>query len=512
MSLPGDTRSSRRGPTLPVVRTSVIPPDAGGVLTALARVGYDLEVALADIVDNSLDAQADTVLIRFLRTSGRLTSLVIVDNGHGIPEAGFDAAMGFGADTGKENSDLGKYGMGLKSASFSQSQAVTVLSGHGGEAAGRRWTTDNIRSGWICEHIDPTAAADHLSQDWGQLVLNGSGTVIRWDDLDAFRVARDRADGVLEDYFRRIALHLGLHFHRFLAAGRLQILVDAVNEETGDRGSARPIAALDPFGYPETGRRSYPRGFRLDIAGVGALDVEAHIWPRRSRHSGYILGGGKVSQRQGFYFYRNDRLIQAGGWNGWRDDAEPHSSLARVRVDLPGDYDDAFGLNLQKSSVSVPAGFFEALVVSRSDGTSFAQYLRDAIETYRRRSGRPAGPEAPLVPGAGITKSLARRLRRMAVVNSGDPARSVTLAWKTLPESEFFRLDRDNDTLHLNTRYRSAVMLGKRGGPADAPLVKTLLFLLLETELSRERSSATSRDWLTKCQTMLVAAARTQER
>jgi hypothetical protein len=499
-----------RGSSLPVEGTSVILPDAEGVLIALARIGYELEVALADLVDNSLDAGASTILIRFYRTNERLISVGVVDDGEGMTERRLDEAMGFGKDTGKGFDQLGKYGMGLKSASFSQCRSVTVITKRRNAVAARRWTVDSIKNGWICEHIERGAATEHLSQDWGLMTLDGAGTLIQWDGLDAFRVARDRADGVLEEYFRRISLHLGLHFHRFIASGRVRICLDAINEESGERGAARVVEPLDPFGYPTAGRRGYPRTFTVQVPAVGKLDMVAHIWPRRSRAPGYTLGGGKVSQRQGFYFYRNDRLIQAGGWSGWRDDAEPHSSLARVQVDLGGKHDQAFGLNVQKSAVSVPAGFLEALASARSGSVAFAQYVRDAVETYRSRPRALANGDAPLVPDRGVGGSLARRLRREIAGPSPRPVRRVPLVWKRLAEDVFFDLDRDRDVVYLNSRYRPAVLLGTRGSAADAPLTKTLLFLLLEDELDRQRRSGLSKEWIAKCQAMLVAAAKAQ--
>ena len=78
--------------------------------------------------------------------------------------------------------------------------------------------------------------------------------------------------------------------------------------------------------------------------------AECHIWPPQSHALGYRLGGGKVALRQGFYFYRNNRVIQAGGWNGVRgDDGEPHLSLARVKIDLPSELDSMFKLDVTKS-------------------------------------------------------------------------------------------------------------------------------------------------------------------
>jgi hypothetical protein len=501
---------SPRGSVLPVEGTSVILPDAEGVLTAVARIGYELEVALADLVDNSIDARAQAILIRFFRMNDRLTSLAVVDDGQGMTERRLDQAMGFGTRTGKGFEDLGKYGMGLKSASFSQCKSVTVITKRRQSVAARRWTADNIREGWVCEHLERQAASDHIGQDWGALVPNSSGTLVQWDGLDAFRVARDRADGVLEDYFRRISLHLGLHFHRFISSGGVSIHLDAVNDETGERGPQRLVAALDPFGYPETGRRGYPRRFTLSIPKIGKLRMVAHIWPRRSRTPGYTLGGGRVSQSQGFYFYRNDRLIQGGGWNGWRDDAEPHSSLARVEVDLTGTLDQAFGLNVQKSAVSVPAGFLEALPAARSGPVTFTQFVQEAIETYRSGPRARDDAEAPLVPDRGFGRRLATNFRRQIAGSSKSPARKVPFVWKNLPDDLFFDLDRERDIVYLNSHYRAAVLQGNRGSAADAPLVKTLIFLLLEDELDRLRSSEANREWLRNCQSMLVAAAKAQ--
>lgn len=493
---------------LPVEGRSINLPDAEGVLTALARVGYSLEVALADLVDNSIDAHAHNVLIRFFRTRRRLISLAIVDDGDGMTEVCLEQAMGFGRGTGKGDADLGKYGMGLKSASFSQCRAVTVITVRDFTVVGRRWTADSIRSGWICEHIARKAAAQHLARDWGEVTIERSGTLVHWDELDAFRVAQNRADGVLEDLFKRIALHLGITFHRYIESGRLAIYLDAMNEETNEVGPPRPIGALNPFGYPETGRRGYPKTFLCEIPGLGALDLKGHVWPRRSRLPGYTLGGGKVSQRQGFYFYRNERLIQAGGWNGWRDDAEPHSSLARVCVDLPARYDHAFGLNLQKSGVSVPAGFLEALPRTKSASTSFSDYIRDAVDTYRRVPPSPVG--TPLVPDRGLGKRLAAQVQNQIAGPTGKHSRKVKFEWRRLPEDKFFDLNRDGDVIVMNSLYRSAVLLGTRGGAADAPLTKSLLFLLVAEEFDRLRSSEASREWMARCQAVLVQAAEAQ--
>jgi hypothetical protein len=488
--------------------TSIVEPDSRGVLTAFARIGYELEVALADLVDNSIDAHARNVLIRFYRTTGQLASLCVVDDGEGIPDEAFDDAMGFGIDTGKGFDELGKYGIGLKAASFSQAKAVTVLSRSKGAVAGRRWTADNVAQGWVCDHIAEAPAADVLNEDWRTVSTVSSGSVVIWDELDAFRVARDRADGLLEQYFRTISVHLGLHFHRFIESGEIRLFLDAVNEETGEAGAPREVLPLDPFGYPTTGRLGYPRDFSLDIPQVGNLAVQAHIWPRRSRHHGYLLGGGGVSQRQGFYFYRNKRLVQAGGWNGWRDDAEPHASLARARIDIPGSLDQAFGLNVQKSGFSVPAGFLDALPGARSDGLTFSQFIRDAIDAYRAREAHGA-QNGTVVPSRGIPAGLTARLRHVLANNENQP-REFEFVWRTMHPDQFFDIDREQGTIALNATYRDKVVPEGRRTRNDAPLIKVLTFLLLQDELPRQRKSAGRQAWLARCQAALVAAARAQ--
>ena len=129
--------------------------------------------------------------------------------------------------------------------------------------------------------------------------------------------------------------------------------------------------------------------------------MKAHIWPPNAKDPQYKLGGGRVAARQGFYFYRNKRLIQAGGWNGWREhDAEPHSSLARVAVDMPPELDRHFRLNVQKSKVDVPPNFVSALEAARSGVTTFAHYVRDAVDVYRSAVTMPS--TIPLTLGAGI--------------------------------------------------------------------------------------------------------------
>lgn len=507
---PGLTYSSSAPVLLPEMRTIGTVkhlPDAAGVLGALQRIGYSLEESVADLIDNSIDAGASTVLLRFLRTGEQLLNLTIVDDGRGMTAARLDQAMTFGLQTGKREEELGKYGMGLKSASFAQCDALTVVTRQKGDVSGQRWTVEGIAEGWVCERLNGSDASEYLDQDWGAVSTSSHGTAVIWDRLDAFAVAAGRADNLLATFIQRFEHHLGLHFHRFLSE-RVTILIDTLDVDDRRLGPLHPVKPLDPFAYPRTGRRSYPRTYKCVVKDLGVLELEAHIWPARSKLPGYRLGGGRVSRRQGFYFYRNDRLIQAGGWNGWRDDAEPHASLARVAVDLPPQFDEAFALNVQKTALVVPMGFFEALDQARTPDAKhrFTEYVADAVASYRARDPI-AKSETPFVPTEGLGREV-RRSIRAAVANANQDAFEMRFEWGALPAETFFEIRRDDSTIILNNLWRKQLLAGRKASKNDLPVIKSLLYLLLRDELGRERMREEGRRWLEICQQILLAAVR----
>jgi hypothetical protein len=217
----------------------------------------------------------------------------------------------------------------------------------------------------------------------GPFKIKKSGTLIIIDELDHLRVSNKGLEATLQKIHKTLSNHLGLTFHRFLANGS-QIFTDAAVEESGTGGFAISIQSLNPFDYPTSGDPAYPLEFSIDLSGLPSLKCVAHIWPANQASPGYMLGGGNVAKRQGFYFYRNDRLIQAGGWNGWRTaDSEPHTSLARVVVELQPEFDSQFRLNVQKSSVDVPEAFRAAL---DNHVCPMGKFVKRADEIYRKKT------------------------------------------------------------------------------------------------------------------------------
>jgi hypothetical protein len=493
---------------VPVAGQKVIEADPQ-IVDAFKNIGYSPEAAVADLVDNSVDAAASTVLIRFLHTEDDLVSLVVVDNGRGMREQDIDRAMQFGGRRHYNDSDIGMYGMGLKSASLSQAYNVTVLSKSARSTpVGRRWTEEQAKAGWKCDVIAQDFVDAELCRPW-TAALNTSqhGTIIRWDHVRDFQKAKGNIPAYLRKMRLSIANHLGLQLHRFLEVGRLSIVIDAENIDTGETGAQTAVEALDPFSYPMSGAPGYPKTFDIGIPHAGHLEAVAHIWPALAKTVGYKLGGGAVSRRQGFYFYRSDRLIQAGGWNNYRDDAEPHLSLARVAIDIPRSLESFFSIRFSKSGVDAPLSFVSAVQSATSDdGTSFAAYIDRAIEVYRAKSNATMKPIIP--PGPGLRSDVRKMIRNNFPVIPRDE--EVTIRWARLPADEFFKIDRDNRVLTLNARYRRAVLGGRAGSKADAPIVKSLLFLLVNDMFRTQRESAVEKSTIAAYQAVLVSAARSE--
>ena len=142
-----DTRAA----ALPIRPSDSNLPDSGRLITALRQIGYNLDQAIADLVDNSVNAKSRTVLIRLLHDGERVCSLAVVDDGHGMDKRELTNAMRFGSNGEQGASTLGKFGMGLKLASLSHARSMTVFTRQHGSAMARRWTVEGISAGWKCD-------------------------------------------------------------------------------------------------------------------------------------------------------------------------------------------------------------------------------------------------------------------------------------------------------------------------------------------------------------------------
>ncbi|MDB4779061.1 ATP-binding protein, partial [Verrucomicrobia bacterium] len=329
-----------------------IKPDPARLISALSHIGYKLEDSISDLVDNSISAHAKNVLIRFLHDGENITQILVADDGVGMRPSVLKESMRFGSAEASDISSLGKYGLGLKLASLAYCNDLRVTSKVDRSYSGLSWSVEGISSGWQCERLGKQICSNLLRQEFGPISFAESGTVVQWCDLKNLPTHKKGLRSLLGGIEKRLRLHIGTRFHRFIQGERVSIHMDQQLSHGEPEDYWVTIQPLDPFGYEKSGNEEFPSKFRSPpIGGVGNIEFEAHIWPPKSESENYRLGK-RTSSSQGFFVYRNDRLIQAGGWLGLvNDETEAHSSLARIKMDLPPGLEDLFSLNVQKSSV-----------------------------------------------------------------------------------------------------------------------------------------------------------------
>lgn len=351
-------------------------------MTSLRDIGYDLPSAVADLVDNSIDAGATAVAIDVCR-KGEWSFVRIADDGRGMTERVLDEAMRYGSRRSYGGRDLGKFGLGLKTASLSQCCRLTVATKTttGGRVRIRRWDLDDVRrrDAWELERLVPSECPQYLVDP----IRHTPGTVVLWEKLDRIlaysRPEGERAVRALEAMSESIAEHLSMVFHRFLAGetadGRwLTILFNG-----------EPLEPWDPFARVERATRKLAeQRFFIDCGGKSfLLPVRPYVLPSQVQFSSAeahaaAAGPKKWNRQQGFYIYRGDRMIQSGGWNRLRT-MDEHSKLARIALDVPGELEDLFQINVAKMRVVVPDEVRPHLRALAAGVVNMAQ------EAYRRR-------------------------------------------------------------------------------------------------------------------------------
>ncbi|MBE1533205.1 ATP-binding protein [Actinomadura algeriensis] len=487
------------GDDIPTSSKVKLPPDPEA-LQSLGR-NHSLATALADLVDNSVDAGASQVVIRFVRRLGALRTLCVADNGRGITPDMIDTAMTIGGRREYGPRDLGHFGLGLKAASLSQARRLTVLSRAQGHApVGRSWTPDDGRNGFLVDVVPEEFAERELASEPGPS-SSGHGTIVRWDHVTGFPATSDprRVEEFLSTAVSEVARHLGLVFHRLLEAGRIDIQIE-VADVGDDAPAARfEVNSLNPFGYRRSGSRRYPMDLKVDVDRFH-LTFRCHIWPGGSNMPEFRLSDSPANH-QGLYIYRRDRLIQAGGEWGGITTVDKKLQLARVEVDFDDEAAHLLRMNPEKSRAVFGPEFTHLAEAARADdGTSFVAYLEDVRLATRRAGRRNTERRQEMIPpGEGLPDSV-----REIVEDETDPREqsdSVRILWKTFAadDSRLFEVDRDQETLWLNDRYHAA--------DGNEQVLKTALYLLTEELFQGERIGPRARERMALWQAALTAAA-----
>lgn len=332
-------------------------------------LGYSLETAVADLIDNSISAEATKIDI-VCEVAVASPYLAIIDNGRGMAPGELIDAMKHGSANPKAKrgaNDLGRFGLGLKTASFSQCRSLTVVSLKKGECSGAEWNLDRIdrEDDWILSVLnsEDIAALPHVAQ------LSEHGTVVVWRELD--RLFEDesgtRRDDLVNEKLDVVERHLALVFHRFLSGdvkGRKRIAITL---------NGHPVQPFDPFCRKNTATRLLPEDV-VDIDGV-RVTLQPYILPHHSNLSAseydYYQSRSDFISNQGAYIYRNGRLMAWGDWFRLVPKGEA-TKLARVQIDFPNSLDESWTIDIKKSRARPPLPVRERLrqIIGRVTGAS----------------------------------------------------------------------------------------------------------------------------------------------
>jgi hypothetical protein len=391
------------------MKTRNAPPRAGMLIESLRGLGYTTATAVADIIDNSVSAGARTVDVHF-EWAGTDSWIRITDDGCGMDDAELEKAMQLGASDPRHvrrSDDLGRFGMGLKTASFSQARALTVHSHRAdSKAACLRWDLDvleEISGGdWPMIEGPRPGSEDRL----GAGAVEASGTVVLWEDLDRIVTPGFTSDDLFE-VMETLERHLAMVFHRLIGTTTGQIDLKL---------NGKRVKPWDPFLMGDLSKRLESLEYSL----IGAPEVRAqlNVLPHKDKFDNVsdfeaAAGPDGWTSQQGFYIYRNRRLLAVSGWlrlgergRQWpRDEAH---RLARIRLDIPNTMDSEWNINVLKSTASPPVRLRsqllrlakEAREIARnvyafrgrlvSDGGQSKEGMPDIWEAIKRRSGATA--------------------------------------------------------------------------------------------------------------------------
>lgn len=374
------------------MRPTTVMPSAARLTSSLRDIGYGFGSALADLVDNSIAAGADKIDVEVC-FHGEGSYVLVADNGAGMTADSLIEAMRFGTRRDYKSGELGRYGLGLKTASLSQARRLWVIS--------RSAPSRPVIRACVLDmgHVERTDRWEVLTPDPALLapelrrrLAGGPGTIVIWDHLDRLRSYANPSGAWAERSVERAIdegrQHLAMVFHRFLA-GEVPARPALEIQINGSK-----LQPWDPFARKEPATRALPRQLFPVRRGDAAFEVawSPFILPSREEFSSpeafdHAAGSKRWNRQQGIYAYRNNRLIQAGGWAGLRT-LDEHTKLARVAVDFHSDADEVFNVDVAKQRITLPqdlAGLLERPT---------AQLAHSAQAAYRSAAAQSAADDS----------------------------------------------------------------------------------------------------------------------
>lgn len=353
----------------------ILRPNPARLIEGLRDTGYDFNTALADIIDNSIDAEAEKILIRVEMDAFGEVVISVADDGFGMNEEDLKNAMTYGAKSKKDKRSLGKFGLGLKTASTAFCRRLSVISRGPNDDTVRKltWDLDHVckKGEWEALEGQPSKEEiERLEEACGE----GAGTLVVWDKID--RLLKDYDDPVgasarkaLRKTVDSFRAHASSVYQRFLDAddGRARNVEMTLNGE--------PVPAWDPFCEKVDGTELVAEK-KVEVeydGGEATFSLRAFVLPRREEFPDTATADEArlATKTQGVYVYRENRQIHAGDWMGMFS-LEPHMSLLRVELSFDHGLDDAFHVDIKKSRIMLRDELFN--------------YVKDKFLTAPRRA------------------------------------------------------------------------------------------------------------------------------
>ena len=409
-------------------------PEASSMIESFRSVGYNLETAIADIIDNSISANAKNIYVNSVWL-GSDSYITILDDGFGLNREQLIEAMRPGSKNpleSRSDKDLGRFGLGLKTASFSQCRRLTVLSkSEGYNPVYLTWDLDfvGLSGKWHLLNYCPEEFINALNN-------MKTGTLIIWTNLDRIVPQNTiESDRKAHDKFMlqmdNVHKHLSMTFHRFIE-----------DKDFVLHCWDSPVKPWNPFLITE----SATQGFSTQSLGDGAV-VKGFVLPHKDKISEEIYkfaeGTRGWNEQQGFYVYREKRLLLAGDWLGLgrpRFRKEEHAKLARIQIDIPNKLDAEWQIDIKKSTARPPQRCADAL-------EAYAKLVRSrAVEVYRHRGkvvqAQPGSKFQPLWQEkkkgdkwyfiVNREHSLVSEVKKMAI---SDPDKAIDILLKFVEET-----------------------------------------------------------------------------
>lgn len=351
-------------------KTTPAIPEAASMIETFRAIGYSFETAVADIIDNSISADAKNVWLSF-DWRGNETTFHIKDDGKGMDNDGLILALTPGSknpNEERESTDLGRFGLGLKTASFSQCRYMMAVS--------KKLDHDLVSWTWDLDHVQVSRKWELIGYPIDATVRSEmeqieSGTVIIWKNLDRL-VANFREDdkdalGKFMEVMERVKRHVAMVFHRYISAKGLKIWFQE-----------KKVEPWDPFLSTHSSTQRMPE----EAVGRSTVRVKGFVLPHKAKldEAEFKDAGGLKgwNAHQGFYIYRKERLLVAGDWFGMFR-KEEHHKLARIQLDLPNDLDADWQIDIKKSVARPPLKVRDQL-------KQYASRVRlQAVEVYRHK-------------------------------------------------------------------------------------------------------------------------------